>query len=85
MPHDPRACAKENIRGELNTSKIFDALRGKSIDVSVWGCLKQNMVSRSQREIKKLMVGPGSGDYKAGYEASNFGELCVGWGLLVGR
>ena len=39
-PHSPRARAKENIRGELNTSMVFDALREKFMNVSVGGVLE---------------------------------------------
>ena len=41
---------------------VLDALREKSMDVSVWGCLRQNMVSRRQRKREKVAVGPGPGE-----------------------
>ena len=36
--------------------------------VSVGGYLKQNMASKRQRKREKVMVGPGSREYKAGYK-----------------
>ena len=39
---------------------VLDALREKSIDVSVGGCLKKNMASRRQRKREKVAVGQGS-------------------------
>ena len=56
---------------------VFDALREKSMHVSVGGCLKQNMASRRQRKREKVTVGPGSRECKAIYETNNFGELRV--------
>ena len=50
-PTTPARALKKNIRGELNTCMVFGALREKSMNVSVGGCLKQNMASR--REIKR--------------------------------
>ena len=43
---------------------VFGALREKSIDVSVGGCLKQNMAStelgryKTEKEREKVSVGP---------------------------
>ena len=51
-PTTPRVRYRKNIRGELNTSMVFGALREKSMSVPVGGCLKQNMAFR--REKKRL-------------------------------
>ena len=55
----------------------LDALREKIMEVAVLGCLKQNMVSRRERKREEVAVGPGSGEYKAGYETNNCGDLRV--------
>ena len=38
-PQPPRPRQRKYIRGELNTSMVFDALREKSMNVSVGGVL----------------------------------------------
>ena len=38
---------------------VFDALREKSMDVSVGGYLKKNVVPRRQRKLEKVIVGLG--------------------------
>ena len=48
-----RALKEKNIRGELNTSMVFGTLREKSMDVSVGGCLKQNMAPRREKKGEK--------------------------------
>ena len=58
---------------------VLDALREKSMDMSVGGCLKRNMFSRRQRKRGKVTVGPGLKECIAGHETSNFGELRVRW------
>ena len=58
---------------------VFDALREKSMDLSVVGCCKQNMVSRRQRKREKVTAGPGSRECKAGYGTNNYGELRLRW------
>ena len=52
-PIAPAPAPKKNIRGELNTSMVFGALREKSMKVSVGGCLKQNMASRREKKREK--------------------------------
>ena len=61
---------------------VLDALREKSMGVSVGGCLKQDMASRRQRKREEVAVGPGLGDYEAGYVISNHGKLRVRWKRL---
>ena len=56
---------------------LLDALREKSMDVSVGGYLKQNMASRRQRKREKVAAGPGSRELKAGYETNSCAELRV--------
>ena len=55
------------------------------MDVSIGGCLKQNMVFRRQRKREKVVVGPGSKECIAGYERNSCRELRVRWRGLVGR
>ena len=38
---------------------VLDALREKSMDVPVGGCLKRNMSLRRERKREKVRVGPG--------------------------
>ena len=57
----------------------LDALREKSMNVSVGECLKQNMASRRERKRAKLRVGPGLGECEARYETNGCGELRVRW------
>ena len=47
--------------------------------MSVWECLKQNMVSRRQIKREKMAVGPGPGTCKAGHKTSYCGEMRVRW------
>ena len=49
------------------------------MDVSVGGCLKQNMVFGRQRKREKVIVGPGSNECIAGYETNSCRELRVRW------
>ena len=44
------------------------------MNVSVGGCLKQNTAFIRERKRKKVAVGPGSRECKAGYETNNCGE-----------
>ena len=53
--------------------------------MSVEGGLKQSKVFRRQRKGEKVMVGPGSREYKAGYKTHNYRELRARWRGLVGR
>ena len=52
-PAIPAPVLKKNIRGELNTSMVFGALREKSMGVSVGGCSKQSMISRREKKGKR--------------------------------
>ena len=70
-PRPPRLRLRKYIWGELNTSTVLDALREKSMGVSVWGCLKQNIVSRRQRKREKVTDGPEPRVCKAGHERNN--------------
>ena len=56
---------------------VLGALREKSMNVSVGGCLKHNMASRRGKKKKKVSVGPGLKKCEAGYETKNYGELRV--------
>ena len=56
---------------------VFDAFREKSMNVSVGGCLKQNMASRRERKREKVRVGPGLRECEAGYKTNNCRELRV--------
>ena len=58
---------------------VLDALREKSMGVSVGGCMKQNMASRRERKRAKLRSESGLRECKAGYETSHCGELRVRW------
>ena len=49
-PQPPRPRRRKYIRGELNTSMVLGALREKSMNVSVGGCLKQNMAFRREKK-----------------------------------
>ena len=40
----------------------------EGMNVPVGKCLNQSMVFRRQRKREKVAVGPGSREYKAGYE-----------------
>ena len=55
---------------------VLDALRERGMDVSVWGCLKHNMVSRRPQKRNKVAAGPGPRVSKAGHE-TRFVECCV--------
>ena len=70
-PTTPACALKKNTRGELNTGMVFGALREKSMDVSVGGCLKHNMASRREKRERKVGVGPGLRENEAGYETNN--------------
>ena len=52
-PQPPRLRQRKYIRGELNTRIVLDALRERGMNVSVGGCLKQNMASRRERKREK--------------------------------
>ena len=55
-PTTPARALKKNIRGELNTNRVFGALREKSTKVPVGGCLKQDMASRREKKREKKRV-----------------------------
>ena len=76
------APAPKKIYTELYTSMALGALKERSMDVSVWECLKQNMVSRRQIKREKMAVGPGPGKCKTGHKTSYCGELRVRWSRL---
>ena len=50
---------------------VFGALREKSMNVSVGGCLKQNMASRREKKRVKVKVGPGLRECEIGYKPNN--------------
>ena len=55
---------------------VSGALREKNMQVPVWGCLKQNMVTRRQRKRGKVAVGPGPGVCKLDTRQATV-ESCV--------
>ena len=57
VPQPPPRALKKIYTGRVKRKQLSGALREKSMDVSVGGCLKQNMASR--REKKRECVSEG--------------------------
>ena len=76
-PTTPAPALKKIYTGRVNICMMLDALREKSTNVSVGGCLIQNMATRRVGKREEVEVGRGSGECEAGYETSNCGELSV--------
>ena len=56
-PTTPARALKKIYTGESSASIVFGALREKSMNVSVGGCLKQNMASRREKERERVSEG----------------------------
>ena len=88
-PHNSRAGAKKDIRGELNRKMVLDAIREKKRpgegSMVRWqvGHRRVSRVLETEHGLQKtekereVMVGPGPREFQAGYEKISFGELRV--------
>ena len=72
-PQPPRPRQRKYIRGELNTSTAFGALRERGINASVGGVPEtEHGLQPGERKKERIVcVGPGLRECEAGYETKN--------------